>query len=338
MSTRARPFFDPGLPVAAAGGEAWARCVRTPGGYAWWYFDALSKAGDGLVCIFFVGSVFSPSYAARIRRGRRTLPDEHTGVNLALYRGGKQVAWVMSEYPGLEALSDERIAIAGSVIERDGAGWRITIADRQAPYHQRIEGTISVAPLTGPFGPAEITRCVGGGAHGWRVLAPRAHVRARFTSPGFSLDGIGYHDRNHGDGRLEDAFSRWGWARFHGPAATTVVYSITDRGGGRRAFVARASDGESATPVELPPDPEHGSRRVGWGLDLPREFGAGGLTVAPTTLLEQAPFYARYQARLRGGDDGAAAEGLGEHLDLDSFRRGWIQFLLRYKMLGAWRI
>jgi carotenoid 1,2-hydratase len=32
-----------------------------PGGYAWWYLDALSDDGrHGLVVIAFIGSVFSP--------------------------------------------------------------------------------------------------------------------------------------------------------------------------------------------------------------------------------------------------------------------------------------
>ncbi len=75
-----------------------------PGGYAWWYFDAISDDGDyALTAIFFVGSVFSPSYAERVRRGVAAPADDHLGVNLALYHRGKQVAWVMSEY-GASAL------------------------------------------------------------------------------------------------------------------------------------------------------------------------------------------------------------------------------------------
>ena len=82
------------------GDHAWASA--RPGGYAWWYFDAVTPAGDGLCCIVFLGSVFSPSYALRSARGERALPTEHAAVNLALYRGGRdrprRPAWVMSEY------------------------------------------------------------------------------------------------------------------------------------------------------------------------------------------------------------------------------------------------
>ena len=349
----------------AGDGRAFARAAMTPGGYVWWYFDALTPAGDGLACIFFVGAVFSPSYAARWRRGRNPLPSEHAAVNLALYRGGKQVAWVMSEYDRVAELGDTRLAIAGSSIERDRSGWRIQIADRLAPFHQRIEGEITVEPLTHAYPPVELrTRPESGeGAlHGWRVLAPRALVRAKFQRPDFTLEAIGYHDRNHGEERLDEGFARWGWARFHGPRETRVIYSITERSGRRRTLVAHALDGERCTPIEMDPLPESPTRKVGWGLELPQGFGAGDLRVKPTTLLEQAPFYARYRARLVAGDaslsgeqrtaanlpdglnDGlnkglneGLGEGLGEHLDCDRFRKRWLQFLLRYKMLGAWR-
>ena len=40
-----------------------------PGGYAWWYIDALSDDGRcGLTIIAFIGSVFSPYYALARRR------------------------------------------------------------------------------------------------------------------------------------------------------------------------------------------------------------------------------------------------------------------------------
>ena len=43
-----------------------------PGGYAWWYVDALSDDGrHALTIIAFIGSVFSPYYAAARRRGTR---------------------------------------------------------------------------------------------------------------------------------------------------------------------------------------------------------------------------------------------------------------------------
>src|SRR4051812_37744771 len=105
------------------------------GSYKWWYFDALSDDGSrGLTAILFIGSVFSPDYAARLRRGEPALPEEHVAVNLALYEGGRQRTWVMSEY-GREALQGtDPPFIAQSRLERNGAGLRLHIRDRSAPF------------------------------------------------------------------------------------------------------------------------------------------------------------------------------------------------------------
>ena len=70
-----------------------------PGGYAWWYVDALSDDGrHGLTLIAFIGSVFSPYYAwaRRRRRPRAADPLHHCALNVALYGdGGKR--WAMTE-------------------------------------------------------------------------------------------------------------------------------------------------------------------------------------------------------------------------------------------------
>mgnify|MGYP001372749352 CR=1 FL=1 len=56
------------LERAAAPAPGFAAPV-TPGGYHWWYLDAMSDDGEhALTVIVFVGSVFSPYYAAARRR------------------------------------------------------------------------------------------------------------------------------------------------------------------------------------------------------------------------------------------------------------------------------
>jgi carotenoid 1,2-hydratase len=252
-------------------------------------------------------------------------------VNLAFYRGKRQVTWVMSEYSGWRPTSQGGgLTVARSSLERTASGWKIHIAERAAPFgiwfRERVEGTITIEPLAPAFD--EVALSDAHASHAWQVLAPRARVRADFPRPGFSLDGLGYHDRNHGDGRLEESFSKWGWARFHSPTDTTVLYAFEDRTGGRRALWARASDGGqvvAAQPLALAP-----TRRLPYGMALPSSFGVslpgGSLRCTPADLLETAPFYARYRGRL---DDGTV--GMGEHLDLDAFRSRWNQFLLRFK-------
>ena len=318
----------------------WHDAIEAPGGYAWWYLDALSPEGDGLVCILFAGSVFSPRYAARVRQGERALPTEHCAVNLALYKGGRQIAWVMAEHSGPQEFSEGRVAVGGSVMESSGGRVRVTIDEQVTPFFghgfgRRVKGTIRMTSRAAPF--AESALSVGGRTHAWRALVPRGEVEADFPSLGVKFRGVGYHDRNHGDGRLGDAFSRWGWARRHREDGTDVLYSVVEKDGTRRALWASAGDDQIATPREATPLPDGASRSARWGMRLPSRFGVTTdegrvLHCTPTTLLEQAPFYNRFRARISDGDDSAPdTQTLGEWLDLDRFSSRWNQFLIGFK-------
>ena len=318
-----------------------------PGGYAWWYFDAVSDDGArALTAIFFIGSVFSPDYAARIRRGEAPRAEEHLGVNLALYERGQKRAWVMSEHgaAALGGVGEGGPRIADSAIERTpSGGLRITICEHTAPFFvtlagigARVEGTIEVEPLTAPIDPVELY-ADRGVRHLWHVLMRAARVRVRFTRPEFTFDGLGYHDVNAGDGRLERAFRSWSWARFHdgggADARTTIVYATHERSGAARAWVVDARDAEPAAARSAALLPEGERRRAPWGLWVPRWFAVDDdgrtLRCTPTRILEAAPFYTRYAARL---DDVTRSTGVGEFLDLERFSSRGIQFLLRFKM------
>jgi len=317
-----------------------------PGGYAWWYFDAQSDDGArALTAIFFVGSVFSPDYAARLRRGEPARAEEHVAVNLALYERGKQVAWVMSEYgePALHSLGKDGPAIADSRIERlPSGGLRVHVRERSAPFFWsrarlggRIEGSFDFEPLARPLGPFELAAS-GGPIHHWRVPMPHARVRVAMSRPDFNFEGTGYHDINRGEGRLEAAFSRWSWARFHDGERTLVMYAMREVSGREQALLvdSRQSDALPDNASLLVTSTDGPLRKAGWGLSLPSWFeldrGGQPLRCEPTTLIEVSPFYARYIATLRQGEQ-PIATGLGEYLDLDRFRSRGIQFLLRFK-------
>ncbi|HEY2744213.1 MAG TPA: hypothetical protein VGL86_06310, partial [Polyangia bacterium] len=160
-------------------------------------------------------------------------------------------------------------------------------------------------------------------------------VRVRFSRPDFAFDGVGYHDINAGDGRLERAFRSWSWARFHAGTRTAIVYATHERAGAARAWVVDARDDEHSAARAATLLPEGERRRAPWGLYVPRWFAvddAGrALRVTPTRILEASPFYARYAARLNGPNNDIHA-GVGEFLDLDRFADRGVQFLLRFKM------
>jgi carotenoid 1,2-hydratase len=324
------------------------RDVR-PGGYAWWYFDAVSDDGArALTAIFFIGSVFSPDYAARVRRGEPARAEEHLGVNLALYEHGRKRAWVMSEHPAaaLGGVGEGGPRIGASGIEpMPAGGLRVTIAEHTAPFlvtlakiGARVEGTIEIEPLGPPIDPVEL-HADNDVRHLWHVLMRRARVRVRFDRPDFRFDGVGYHDVNAGDGRLERAFRSWSWARFHHGERTTIVYATHERAGAARAWVVDARDDQRTAARTAALLPEGERRRAPWGLWVPRWFAVDDngrtLRATPTRILEAAPFYTRYAAQLAEGTGVPRvidSTGVGEFLDLDRFSDRAVQFLLRFKM------
>jgi carotenoid 1,2-hydratase len=311
-----------------ANAPTWRRAIAEPGGYAWWYVDALTPSGDGLVCILFLGSVFSSKYAARWKRGERARPLEHCAVNLALYRGGRRVGFVMSEYDRAGAAEADRLAIGESTLSRDGATVTIALRDRTVPGHARVAGTITVEPLAPAWPEYRIVDDLAG--HAWQVLAPRARVRAELPTQRFALDAEGYFDHNAGAGRIEASVARWSWARFAGPHGLTVVYGLEERSGAVRAI--RFDEAASGAPRVSESDaaPTGAARRLRWGMQLPEQFGArGGWRCQAGATLEEAPFYSRYRAQLVD-PSGARIDGHGEHIDFDRFSRGLNLYLVRW--------
>ena len=112
-----------------------------PGGYAWWYVDAISDDRRyGLTVIAFVGSVFSPYYAWAGRRD----PLDHCAFNVALY-GPRGSLWAMTERRR-SAVQRSRDALA---IGRTTATWNagalsFAIDETAAPIPRPIRGRVGI--------------------------------------------------------------------------------------------------------------------------------------------------------------------------------------------------
>jgi len=117
-----------------------------PGGYAWWYLDAISDDGRyGLTLIAFIGSVFSPYYAWARSRGRSD-PLSHCAINVALYGPGGR--WSMTERGRSSVERDhDSLNIGPSGLQWNGDTLDIELSEWAAPIPRRILGTISVHPI-----------------------------------------------------------------------------------------------------------------------------------------------------------------------------------------------
>jgi carotenoid 1,2-hydratase len=293
-----------------------------PSGYAWWYVDALSDDGrHGITLIAFIGSVFSPYYAAARRRGPAD-PRHHVALNVALY--GERRAWTMTERGRARLLvGPAQMAIGPSVLEWRNGALRIDIDEVTAPVPARLRGTVRVLPaaLTD-----HVYRLDGAGRHRWRPLAPTAQVEVSLQQPALRWHGTGYLDGNDGDASLEDDFRCWTWSRTsRADGPTTVLYDVARRDGAATSLALRFDAGGRAEAIAAPPTailPPSGWR-------IARTTRSDGRAEVIRTL-EDAPFYARSLLQTTLGGEPVAA--MHESLDLDRFRRRWVQALLPFRM------
>jgi carotenoid 1,2-hydratase len=275
-----------------------------PGAYRWYYVDA--TAGDfTAVCIFMIGSLFSPRYAVTHRRG--AAPRAHAAVNFALYQRGSRRAWVLSEYSDLAA--DERaLRIGRSTLRYSGErGLEVELDERLAPCGGRFRARLELESHAPPLAPLTL---VEGKSHQWHPIAPRS--TAKLSVPQLGLEvarAHAYHDGNHGDVLLGTDLPGWDWRRTYDPQRTVIDYRPWGSEQGWRVIVQPSLSIVGQSPVK---DLER--RKTRWGLKIPTpKQGA--------KLLESSPFYARLEATT------AATHELGEVADFARFRKPWIRWM-----------
>ncbi len=300
-----------------------------PGGYAWWYLDALSDDGRfGLTLIAFLGSVFSPYYAAARRRAPwgRAEPLQHNAVNVALYalHDGKR-RWSMTER-GRGALAREArvLRIGPSSLAWHGETLDIQLDEVTAPWPSRIRGSVRVHTQGWQAHPLVLDAQ---GQHRWSVLAPVARVEVALTSPALRWSGPAYMDRNWGGAPLERAFTRWDWSRAHlRDERTLVMYDVQRLQGSREVWsLCFDADGavravESPVVAQLP----------GTAWRLPRSTRLEAALPGAVRTLEDGPFYARSLLGARW--QGEPVVAMHESLCLRRFSSPWVQAMLPFRM------
>lgn len=299
-----------------------------PGGYGWWYVDAISEDGQhGLTIIAFLGSVFSPYYKASGRGD----PLNHAALNVALY--GPRARWAMTERGG-EAVVQERdtLAIGPSSVHWTGEALEIAIEERDKrlgiPWQRPVRGVIRVIPeALNPVGFALDP----GAKHHWHCLAPRARIEVEMHEPSLSWTGRAYLDSNFGSESLEDGFDVWHWSRAHLKEGAVVSYEGKRSDGSRFASAIRFDAYGLPQQAELPlaaPLPN-----TAWQMERRTRADRGHASVIKTW--EDSPFYAR--STLGARIYGEQVVAVQESLNLKRFASPVVQFMLPYRMprIGA---
>lgn len=306
-----------------------------PGGYAWWYIDALSDDGHhGLTLIAFVGSVFSPYYAwarrqAGSRRDAPANPLNHCALNVALYASPGSAAptgWTMTER-GHAAVqrSTSTLRIGPSSVQWNGEVLSIAIDEVTVPWGRHLRGVVRLYPTAVQSQSYPLDAA---GRHQWCPIAPLARVEVELEQPDLRWNGTGYLDTNRGERPLEQDFLNWDWSRATLSGQRSAVLYDAIRLDGSALSLALAFDAAGqARPIPTPPKVVLPLTR--WRL--PRTTRCGSPEAAQVLQsLEDGPFYSRslLSTRLLGED----VTAVHESLSLQRWKQPVVQCMLPFRM------
>ncbi len=288
---------------------------------------------DALTVILFVGSVFSPFYAAALRRDKTAHPEDFCAVNVAVY-GATERRWAFSEHRrgGVERRED-KLCMGRSQARWEGGDLVIEVDERAAAYWstRRVQGSIRVSFEASPRVSFAIDP---DGRHRWWPIAPVATAKVQFDQPQLRFSGSAYLDSNYGEEPLADGFARWHWSRSDsGDGTAMVLYDAVPRRGSAydRAMVFDADGtwrygGETLDARPL--------GRGFWGVNRETRTDVGQDARVVRTF-EDAPFYTR--ELIETTLEGRTHHAVHESIDLDRWRLPLVRAMLPFR-LRRWRV
>jgi carotenoid 1,2-hydratase len=288
----------------ADGRDEWPACGRArdgaprfdqavaPGGYLWWYIDALSDDGQhGLTIIAFIGSVFSPYYRLASRQTPAD-PKNHCCINVALYgKAGKR--WTMTERSRASLARDATsLSIGPSSVRWEGASLVIDFNEIGMPIPLRARGRVRLHPKgLSNF----ITHLDASQHHHWGPIAPCAHVEVELAEPAVKWKGQAYFDSNEGsepiNTNVNQRFKEWDWSRASlKDGSTAVIYDVRQTQAADRVLGLRFKPNAEVESFESPE--RYPLPSTSWKINRNIRNEAN-TNVSIVDTLEDTPFYAR---------------------------------------------
>ena len=320
-----------GRPVGPIGGrnaDGAPRFDQTvpPGGYLWWYVDALSDDGRyGLTIIAFVGSVFSPYYHWAFQKDPSADPENHCCINVALYgRGARR--WTMTERSRASMeRSSTHFRVGPSQLRWTSDHLEIDVNEWSVPIPQRVRGKIKLFPERLFH---YVTALDTNARHHWGPIAPAARVEVSLEQPQLSWTGHAYLDSNEGVEPVIQSFAEWDWSRANlSDGSVAVLYDIREKSCNERVLALKFNPDQSVEQFQAP------ARQA-----LPKAFwrvrrsirSEAGVPARVVNTLEDTPFYVR--SVLESGLLGENVISMHETLNIPRLDSTSTRLMLPWKM------
>lgn len=336
-------------------GEDVRHSPQQPGGYEWWYFDALSEDGNySFVIIFYEGNPFSTRYNRALMKGQDPRPSHHPAISISVYEWGRPIYYSFTEFEESDCRFGDsepsvRMGPHRMTAKEDPQVLRYELQlEEELASGDRLKATIgfkSPKKETTPFAEPDGDRA----EHAWNLVQPRAEVQAEFsiTAPNkdpreITFRGRGYHDHNGGSEPMRNEFTDWYWGRFHFEYATLVYYVMNRKP--NKQYRAWLISNNNEAIIESFNEITLGDRQLTlFGLKPARKIsicsGDTGIRIQHGQVLDNGPFYQRYQSdaflRIPAENILEKQRGISEYLYPDRIysRAFWpfVDMRIRYK-------
>lgn len=237
---------------------------QPPGGYEWWYFDAVSDDGRySFVIIFYEGNPFSTRYIRALEEKTEPaspessststsrsavsaslpVPSEYPAVSISMYAQGEPIYYSFTEYDATDCtFSEEHPFVEAGPHRMEGSrtGGQLSYSlslNEELPSGDRLQAELVFeSPAVTNF--FEETEDHSPAGHYWNLVQPRAEVSGTIEigdagegDRTVAFRGTGYHDHNRGEEPMHEEFTDWYWGRCHFDYATLVYYVMNRKDG-----------------------------------------------------------------------------------------------------------
>jgi len=222
----------------------------SPGGYQWWYFDAIDvKRGYKAVVIFYASNPFSTQYIEHLSNSKGKInPNNYPALSISIYKGKETIFYSFTEF----SQRDFSFVNEPYLLSIGNSNIRKNICDGELIYHLTLSEELPSGDsidadllFTSPENTPQLqskptsgssTKNVQAGessTHVWNLIQPLATVSGQINvtdstqrAQSISFEGSGYHDQNTGMEPMKESFKDWYWGRFHFEDYTLIYYAM----------------------------------------------------------------------------------------------------------------